>query len=343
MAGVKLLETASDARRWDEFVTAQPDGTFFHLAAWRDVIGDVFGHPTHFLYVERDGAIDGVLPLAEVRSRLFGHKLVSLPFCVYGGAVAGDEDGRAALVDEARALARRLRVDYLELRNVRSRPGLPVSDRYVTFRRALDPDPERNMAAIPRKQRAMIRKGAGKGLVPRFGAPVEDFFRVYAESLRNLGTPVLPLRFFTALHRAFGDRCEVMTVGQAAGAPAVAAVMSFYFRDEVLPYYGGGTPLARECHAYDFMYWELLVHALGRGSRVFDFGRSRQGTGSYRFKTHWGFEPEPLHYQYDMVGGGELPNFTPDNPRYGAMIGLWRRLPLPVTTLIGPWLARDLG
>jgi FemAB-related protein (PEP-CTERM system-associated) len=343
MADVQRLAAQADGARWDEFVTAQAEGTFFHLSAWRRVIAEVFGHPTHYLYVERDGAIDGVLPLAEVRSRLFGHKLVSLPFCVYGGAVARDEESRAALVGAASALARRLGVDYLELRNLRSQPGLPVSDRYVTFRRALDPDPDRNMAAIPRKQRAMIRKGAGKGLVPRFGASVGEFYAVYAESLRNLGTPVLPLKFFAALQAAFGECCEVLAVGQGAAAPAVAAVMTFYFRDEVLPYYGGGTALARETHAYDFMYWELLVHALARGSRTFDFGRSRQGTGSYRFKTHWGFEPEPLHYQYDMVGGGVLPNFTPDNPRYGMMINLWRRLPLPLTTAIGPWLARDLG
>jgi FemAB-related protein (PEP-CTERM system-associated) len=343
MPGVRLLDAQADGPRWDEFVTAHPEGTFFHLHGWRRVIEASFGHRTHFLLSERDGAIDGVLPLAEVRSRLFGHKLVSLPFCVYGGIVAADEGSRAALLAAASALARRTGVDYLELRNRQDRPGLPVSARYVTFRRALDPDPEANMNAIPRKQRAMIRKGAAKGLVPRFGAPVEAFFRIYAESLRNLGTPVLPLRFFAALQREFGESCEVMSVSQGEGAAPVAAVMSFYFRDEVLPYYGGGTALARECHAYDFMYWELLVHALARGARVFDFGRSRQGTGSYRFKTHWGFEPAPLHYQYDMVAGGELPNFTPDNPRYEAMIRLWRRLPLPVTTVIGPWLARDLG
>jgi len=343
MATVRGFDPAADARRWDEFVTAQPAGTFFHLAGWHEVIDAAFGHPVHFLLAEDAGRITGVLPLAQVKSLLFGHKLVSLPFCVYGGVVAADDASRDALVAAAGALARRLGVDYLELRNQHSQPGLPAVSRYVTFRRALDPDPERNMAAIPRKQRAMIRKGAGKGLVPRFGAPVGDFFRVYAESLRNLGTPVLPLRYFEALKRVFGERCEVMTVAQGEGAPPVSAVMSFYFRDEVLPYYGGGNALARETAAYDYMYWELLVHALAQGVRIFDFGRSRQGTGSYRFKTHWGFEPEPLHYQYDMVGGGALPNVTPDNPRYAGMIRLWRKLPLPVTTAIGPWLARDLG
>jgi FemAB-related protein (PEP-CTERM system-associated) len=199
------------------------------------------------------------------------------------------------------------------------------------------------MSAIPRKQRAMIRKGIAKGLVSNRNGRVTDFYRVYSQSLRDLGTPVLPLRYFETVKRVFGDSCEITTVGTGHNHPPIAAVMSFYVRDEVLPYYGGGTGKAREVHAYDFMYWELLVHALGRGVRIFDFGRSRQGTGSFRFKKHWGFEPLPLPYQYDLVRAASIPNVTPDNPKYHALIRLWRWLPVPVTTVIGPWLARNLG
>jgi FemAB-related protein (PEP-CTERM system-associated) len=340
---IRLLNDPADAARWDRFVARCAEATFFHRAGWREVIGASFRHPTHFLYAERDGEVSGVLPLAHIRSRLFGNKLVSLPFCVYGGPAAADGATRAALTTRAGELARELGVAFLELRNLAPQPHLPVSSRYVTFRRALDPDPERNLSAIPRKQRAMIRKGAARGLRPRFGAPVEEFYRVYAESLRNLGTPVLPLRYFQALARVFGDDCEILVVTDGPDGATVAGVMSFYFRDQVLPYYGGGSERARECHAYDFMYWELLVHALARGARLFDFGRSRQGTGSYRFKTHWGFEPAPLHYQYDLVRAAAVPNVTPDNPRYQALIRAWQKLPVPVTTLIGPWLAKDLG
>ena len=189
----------------------------------------------------------------------------------------------------------------------------------------------------------MIRKGAAKGLQPCFEANLEGFFSVYSESLRNLGTPVLPVRYFRVLKDVFRDDCEILTVSAGDDGPVVSAVMSFYFRDEVLPYYGGGASLAREMHGYDFMYWELLVHALGRGARVFDFGRSRQGTGSYRFKTHWGFDPVPLHYQYELIRAKELPNISPDNPKYQLFINLWQKLPLSVATAIGPFLARDLG
>lgn len=343
MIAVARLGDAVDEARWDEFVATCPQATFFHRSGWRNVIGDVFGHETYFLYAEKGGRIAGVLPLAYVNSRLFGRRLAALPFCVYGGVAAEDDSTRDALVARAGQIGRELQVDFIEFRNLHPQPGLPASDRYVTFRKPLDPDPAANLAAVPRKQRAMIRKGAQKGLVVRKNAPIDDFFRVYAESLRDLGTPVLPLRYFCALQHAFGDACEVMTVAGPDGGQPLAAVLSFYFRDEVLPYYGGGTPAARQFHAYDFMYWELMVHALGRGVRWYDFGRSRRGTGSYRFKTHWGFEPQPLHYQYDLVRSSAVPNVSPDNPRYRTLIGAWQKLPLWVTTTVGPWLARDLG
>jgi FemAB-related protein (PEP-CTERM system-associated) len=340
---IRQLVDRDDYPRWDAFVSGCEEATFFHLAGWRDVIGETFRQPTYFLFAERSGEIAGVLPLAHLRSRLFGERLISLPFCVYGGVATKDDEARRALVARAGELARQLRVEFLELRNRRVQQDLPASDRYVTFRKTLDPDPQRNMNAIPRKQRAMIRKGVAKGLACSINAGVADFYRVYAESLRDLGTPVLPRRYFEALRRVFGDACEIATVRTGQGNRPIAAVMSFYFRDEVLPYYGGGTRTAREFHAYDFMYWQLLVHALGRGARIFDFGRSRQGTGSFRFKTHWGFEPVPLPYQYDLVRAEGMPNVTPDNPRYHALIRLWQRLPVRATTLIGPWLARNLG
>ncbi len=335
------LENASDRLRWDEFVLQCEEAHFFHLAGWKDVIAEAFGHPTFYLYAERSGEIAGVLPLAQVRSRLFGNKLISLPFCVYGGAAARDEAARSALTEAASDLAGKLAVDYLELRNVREEPGYVSTDRYVTFRKEISADSEENMLAIPRKQRAMIRKGMKHDLESRFAASVDGFYSIYAESLRGLGTPVLSKRYFQILKSVFGDRCDVLTILRD-GVP-VSSVMSFYFRNEVLPYYGGGTFLARKYSAFDYMYWELMADAAGRGIEIFDFGRSRNGTGSYRFKKHWGFEPVPLAYQYQLINASELPNFSPDNAKYSAAIGIWKKLPLTVTKTVGPWLARNLG
>jgi FemAB-related protein (PEP-CTERM system-associated) len=339
--GVRSLGD-NEHEAWDRYVRAAPDATFFHLAGWRRVIERAGGHRTHYLYAHRNGDVTGVLPLAEIRSRLFGRSLVSTPFCVYGGAAANSAADREALETHARRLADRLRVDYLELRNTRSSTGdWSGKDLYVTFRKRIAADDEANLKAVPRKQRAMIRKGIDAGLKAQVDRDVDTFYRMYSVSVRNLGTPVLAKRFFVALLEEFGDAAEILTVTRN-GAP-VSSVLSFFFRDEVLPYYGGGTEEAREVKANDFMYWELMRCATKRGVTLFDFGRSKVGTGSYSFKTHWGFEPEVLKYQYHLVRSTEVPDLSPLNPKYRTMIATWKRLPVPVTRLLGPMVARYLG
>jgi FemAB-related protein (PEP-CTERM system-associated) len=332
----------SDAARWNEFVRRHPEGTFFHLAEWQTVLAKAFGHRTHYLLAERDGEIRGVLPLAHVRSLVFGNALISTPFCVYGGIVSDDAATHQALTARACELARTLNVDYLELRNRRRQyPEWPAKDLYVTFRKKIAAESEANMLAIPRKQRAMVRKGLQKNLTVAIDQDPTRHYDLYSESLRNLGTPVFAKRYLQALQTTFGPDCEILTVLHE-GAP-VASVLSFYFRDEVLPYYGGGTLAARPVAGNDFMYWAVMERARERGLKIFDYGRSKRGTGSFDFKVHWGFEPEPLHYEYFLVRAAQLPNLSPTNPKYERMIRLWQRLPLRVTQMLGPPVARYLG
>jgi len=330
------------ASAWDDFVHAQPDGTFFHLSAWRRLVCDVFGHSAHYLASYEQGQLTGVLPLVHQRSLLFGNSLISTPFCVYGGIVAATAAAQAALERSAIELAARLRVDYLEMRNRRlTQDAWPTKDLYVTFRRELSADHDENMKAIPRKQRAMVRGGIDAGLRSEIDPGVDRLYAAYSESVRNLGTPVFPKKYFAALREVFGEACEVLTV--LKDDEVVSSVLSFYFRDEVLPYYGGGTRRARELKANDFMHWEVMRRAVDRGIRVFDFGRSKSGSGSYRFKKHWGFTPAPLHYQYHLVRSREMPNLSPNNPKYRMLVGAWQRLPLGLSRLLGPMLARHLG
>jgi FemAB-related protein (PEP-CTERM system-associated) len=338
---VRGLEPA-DYLRWDAFVEACPEATFFHRAAWQGLIEDVLGHRTYYLFAEVGGRVEGVLPLGHVKSRLFGNALISVPFCVYGGVAATSERARTALEEAAVELAERLGVDYLEMRNLTPRRGdWPRKDLYVTFRKTIDPDPEKNMLAIPRKQRAMVRKGIQAGLVGEVDDDIERFYQAYSDSVRNLGTPVLPKRWFAAVKAAFGDACDVLTITK--DRQLIASVMSFYFRDQVLPYYGGGTEAAREVKGNDFMYWELMRRACERGVRVFDYGRSKLDTGSYHFKKNWGFEPEPLAYEYHLVKAKAIPDVNPLNPKYRLFINLWQKLPLGASQLIGPLLARSLA
>lgn len=331
------------AERWDAFVDVCAGATFFHRSAWQRVITDSFGHACYYLLAESGGYVRGVLPLVHINSWLFGNALISNAFCVYGGVLAGDDAARAALDEAALTLAASLGVDYVEYRSrTRTKPDWSVNDAlYVTFRKEIDPDPDRNLAAIPRKQRAMVRKGIANNLQGEIDDGVERFFPIYAESVRNLGTPVFAKRYFKALKQHFGDACEILVV--TADRQPLAAVMSFYFRDEVLPYYGGSVAAARSLAANDFMYWDVMRRACAGHCRVFDFGRSKLGTGSFAFKKHWGFEPVALPYEYKLVTAKEVPSINPTNPKYALYIKAWKRLPLVVANAIGPMLARQLG
>ena len=345
MIEVKRLpaQDAGAAARWDAFVLACPQASFFHRAGWQKVIGDVFGHKTFFLFAEVDGRIEGVLPLAQIKSLLFGHSLVSLPFGVYGGVAAVSEAASSALEAEAERIARTLGVAHLELRHVdRRHTDWPLQDLYVTFRKPIQPEEEANMLAIPRKQRAMVRKGINNNLRSEIDPGVDRFFALFADNVHRHGTPAMPKRWFQALRNEFGGDCEVLTVVSASGKP-LSSVMSFYFRDEVLPYYAGDDEAARELAANDFKYWELMRRACARGLKTFDYGRSKAGTGPYNFKKNWGFEPTPLHYEYRLYKRDTVPQNNPNNAKYQLLINTWRRLPLGLANWLGPFVVRNLG
>ena len=333
----------ASAPAWDAFVDAMPSGTFFHRSAWRTLIAQEFGHLTFYTYAERDGSIVGVLPLVWVKTLLFGNTLTSTPFCVYGGPLAADAEAAEALSAYAASLLPETGASAVEFRHrdaVESdwaeRPGL-----YVTFRKPITAKHDDNMKAIPRKQRAMVRKGIQNGLTSTVEHDATRLHRIYAESVRNLGTPVFSRRWFAALMHAFRDDADIVTIMH--GSTPVASVMNFYFRDEVLPYYGGGTTAARQVAGNDFMYWEVMRRAAERGYRLFDFGRSKLGTGAYSFKHNWGFEPAPLPYRYKLAPGAHIPDHNPLNPKYALFIAAWKRLPLALANRIGPPIVRGLG
>ena len=337
------LRDVAGAARWDAFVQACPQATFFHRSGWQRLLREVFRHQTFFLWAEDERGIRGVLPLAHVHSVMFGQSLVSLPFAVYGGVAALDEAAAAALEQEAQQIARRLGVEHLEMRNVQRRHAdWPLQDLYVTFRKEILPDEEANMLAIPRKQRAMVRKGIKNGLQASIDPGIDRFFALYASNVHRHGTPAMPRRYFQALLDTFGADAQVLTVTTAEGQP-ISSVLSFYFRDEVLPYYAGDDEAARDLAGNDFKYWALMQHACARGLKVFDYGRSKQGTGSYAFKKNWGFEPAPLHYEHQLYKRDAVPQNNPSNAKYQLLIKTWRRMPIGLANRLGPLIVRNLG
>jgi len=345
MPALRLLGSDRAERcRWDAFVQQAADATFFHRSGWQTVIEEAFGHRTWFYYVEQDGEIRAILPIAEMRSRLFGHGLVSLPFCVYGGVAGSCRASRRILVEAAQSLACRIGARHLELRHcahTAESAGWAQKDLYYTFRKQISADNDANFAAIPRKQRAVLRKSFTCGLQSRVEDDTHAFFAAYSASVHHLGTPVLSPRYFQLLKKEFGGDCEIRVISQQR--KTMSAVLSFYFRDEVLPYYGGGIAAARGCGANDFMYWTLMQAAVERGCAVFDFGRSKAGTGAFGFKKNWGFSASPLPYAWWLNGQAEVPDLNPLNPRYQLAIRAWRRMPLSLANVIGPHIARNLG
>jgi len=339
--------------RWDEFVTAQPAGTFFHLSAWRDILASSFGYEPMSLWVQESGRVRGVLPLFLVKSLLFGRSLVAMPFGVYGGIIAADERAGQVLLEEATRLARQHQVRYLELRgNPHGEFDVPAhangsasswsrKDLYVTFVSETGATDEANLARIPRKQRRMVRQGEKHGLRAVFANDrLREFYNVYAESVRNLGTPVFGYAYFQNLVNDFGDKCKVLVIEHQG--KVIAGVMAFFYRDQVLPYYGGALKAWMPLAPNDFMYWELMRYGAAQGYKIFDFGRSKEGTGSFNFKRHWGFEPKPLPYWCYSPKGQGIPDTSPLNPKLQWAISIWRGLPLPVTKSLGPHIVRHI-
>ncbi|MCO7226251.1 FemAB family XrtA/PEP-CTERM system-associated protein [Pleionea sp. CnH1-48] len=339
------IASDSDKARWNEFVDNHPAGTFFHRFEWKEVIDKAIKHKTYYLIAEDDsGTITGVLPLTHVKSILFGSNMVSNPFCVYGGVIANDQNVELEILEYAKKLTVENNADSLELRNlepVSVEGDWPTKELYCTFIKELSSDHDENMKAIPRKQRAMVRKAIKFELEYQIDDTLDNFFLAYETSVRNLGTPVFSRKYFRALKETFGDMCDVLTTTHEG--EIVTSVMNFYYKDTVLPFYGGGTSKARALAGNDFMYWSLMQHAVEKGMKFFDYGRSKVDTGAYFFKKNWGFEPKPLHYQYFLNKADQIPEVNPLNPKYRIFIEAWKRLPLPIARRIGPVISRNLG
>ncbi|PHR16798.1 MAG: FemAB [Sphingopyxis sp.] len=346
---VRILDSAdaNELARIEAYVAASADGTPFHRPAWMVSVSKACGHEWRYLIAEDDeGALQGILPLHLIHSGLFGRALVSSGFAVGGGILGSSDQAIQILADEAWRFAERHSFPSVELR------GGPVPDRdwqhidgvYAGFIKPLAEDDESQLLDIPRKQRAEVRKGLKNPLTVRVGTQAEDredHYAVYAESVRNLGTPVFPKALFDEVLNGFGEDADILTVLHA-GQP-VASVLSLYHQQTVMPYWGGGTWDARRLRANDIMYYALMNHARERGCTSFDFGRSKVGTGAFSFKKNWGFEPRPLSYGTRTIAGEEARDVNPMSPKYRLQVALWQRLPLAVANRVGPYIAKGLG
>ena len=341
------LNDVNECARIDAWVMAHPNGSPFHRPKWLKAIEAGTGQSALCLVAESNGGeIAGLLPMHIMHSPLFGRALVSSGFAVGGGILSDSVTATKRLASAAWNFAERWSCPTVELRGG-ALPGgdwVEKRDAHANFARALMLDEEQELLAIPRKQRAEVRKGREMGMTVQTGTTMQDrawHYAIYAESVRNLGTPVFPRSLMTSVLDAFGDEADILTVLHE-GRP-VASVLSLYHGGTVMPYWGGGISEARKLRANDLMYFALMNHARARGCTHFDFGRSKTGSGAFHFKKNWGFEPEPMAYATRTADGMPPRDVNPNSPKYKAQIAIWQKLPLNVANRIGPWIAKGLG
>ena len=334
--------TGNDEGAWDEYVLRSPFGSPFHQVAWKNAIEEAFGYRPLYLMAREKDRVLGVLPLFVIENVIVRRALLSTPFAVYGGVLADSPEVQVALREQVKTIGEALEVEYVELRNAHPEQCLGFSEinRYVTFTQEIGPDEQKIAESIPRKTRYMVRKSLKTGFTTRIQkGPTGAFEDLYARSLQRLGTPSFPPAFFAALARNFGAQMDVREV-QFDGK-VVSAVLTFFFRDQVLPYYGASDPEYNPLAPNNFMYYDLMCWGGRQGYRVFDFGRSKKDIGgSYDFKAHWGMTERPLPYEILLVKRKELPNFSPANPAFDLPRKIWQRMPNGVARAVGPWFLR---
>lgn len=325
---------------WDRFVLSCPSGTIFHLSGWANVVESILGHRPHRLVARDATGITGVLPVSWIRNRAFGDCLVSLPLAVYGGICTNEEGSHSALLKAGSTLADNLGVKYLELRNQTELypTPLPGRDLYLTFTQDLTPGPDKLLQGLPRDTRYMVRRSLKAGLEWTEDVTLDEFYDIYAHSVHRLGTPVFSKELFVRLRAEFKQHCRIF--GVRKGTKAIAAVFCFYFRDSVLPYYGGSLAEYNRYAPNNFMYWNLICQSCKEGVRYFDFGRSKRGTGAFDFKAAWAMNVQPLPYRYHLVRAADVPHLSPVDRKFQLPIALWKRMPFAWTKLLGPQVIR---
>jgi FemAB-related protein (PEP-CTERM system-associated) len=341
-AEVVIAEDASP-EEWDGFVERHADGTGDHLWHWRDVFADVFGQQCVYLAARAQGEIVGVLPMALFRSRLFGRFAVSLPYLNYGGVLASSPDVADALVRHAAQITRTFGGSHLELRHrARQCPSLPSRDHKVALTMALPATADALWTSVDRKARNQVRKAQKEGLTSQTGGLelVDEFYPVFAENMRDLGTPVYSRRLFAETLRRFPKHVQVAIVRHQG--KTIAGAFTFTFRDTALVPWASSLRSHRHLCPNMLLYWSMMEGAIASGARRFDFGRSSRGAGTHHFKTQWGADEAPLNWEYVLLTRESAPDQGPGNSRFNLAIETWRRLPLWLSNRIGPAIVRNI-
>lgn len=331
-----------DEKEWDAFVRGQEDATFFHLSGWKNVIEKTYKHKSYYLIAKEEGEIKGILPLFLMKSAFFGKKLISVPFCDYGGVCANDEQTKNLFIAEAKKITKEKGVNYLELRQLHGNcGGLITKDIYFTLILDLKPDSEFLWNNFSKKVRNAIRKAVKSNLVVMMGKEyVNEFYDIFSKNMRDLGTPVHNFSFFSNILSEFPNQANILITSYEE--KIVGAMFLLQFKDTTYAPWVSSDRQYFHLNPNNMLYWEAIKYGCEKGVKHFDFGRSKWNSGTFRFKKPWGAIPKQLYYLYYLNSVDNMPNFDPSNPKYRTLTQVWKRLPVSIATKMGPKIRRNI-
>jgi serine/alanine adding enzyme len=331
--------------RWDEYVAKQTNASVYHLSAWKILIERTFHHQCFYLYaLDQQGEICGVLPCVNLNSKLFGNYMVSMPYFNYGGVLADNQLVADLLNNELQNVAKKQQVSHIQYREQIERvgSGLAVSTDKVNMVLRLPESADALGKAIGSKRRSQIKRPIREGVSHEIGGIelLADFYQVFSEHMRDLGTPVYSKDFFQAILTTFPAFCTLVVV-YWQGKPVSSGFLIRYQDRMEIPW-ASTLNCASHISVNMYLYWEILSYAIETGCTEFDFGRSTVDQGTYKFKKQWGAEPLQCYWYYWLPEGGTMPNLSPSNKKFKLAIHIWQKLPLFMTNRIGPLLVKNL-
>lgn len=340
---IEIIRYTDVPEVWDEYVQRKESATIYHQAGWKRVIEKSFGHRPYYLVAREEEKIKGILPLFLLKSRLFGRFLVSLPFLNYGGICADDEETISLLFEKAVEVAKAEGAEYIELRYLgdSKQNDLPTKTNKVTLLLRITEDLDLFWKNLEKRVRNRIRKATKEGLVIKKGHNhLDDFYGAFAVGMKEHGIPVYHKSFFKNVIEIFNGNSEIFVAYKAG--KVIGAKLTMRFKDTLYLIWGSYPRKYRQYAPNYLLTWEAIKYSIDNGLTFVDFGRCTNGLGTYDFKVNWGAQPKQLYWQYWLNGTSKIPELNPNNPKYNMAIKTWRKLPLFVTRMLGPGIAKNI-
>lgn len=331
------------AYKWNQFVNTNLNSSVYHLYEFKNIVEKSFGHTTiYFIAIDTKQEVVGILPAVQLNSRLFGNYIVSIPFFNYGGAIANHSDIESALNQALENKALELGATHIEYRDIKPREGLPSKTEKLALVLKLPTHSEELWADIGSKVRSQIKKSETYNLTYKTGKAdlLNEFYDVFSRNMRDLGTPVYHKCFFKNILDCSEINATIAIVTHHN--KPVSCAFLIHYRDTMEIPWASTIQQANQYNANMFMYWNVLKTAITNKAEYFDFGRSSDDGGTFKFKLQWGAHPLQLYWNYWLKGQAELPELNPNNPKYQLAITVWKKLPVWLTTLIGPHIVKNL-